>query len=79
VERQRTPRGPATVLTVTRGADGVWTVSERGVNKAAMTYFPDKRSAVRHAVRTAKTKRDCEVRIVDQEGNVQTSRRYGER
>ena len=65
------------MLAVTQGADGVWTVNEQGINKAAISYFASKWSAVRYAVRTAKTKRNCQVRVVDPGGQVEASRLYG--
>jgi hypothetical protein len=71
--------GTATVLSVTQGADGVWTVSEQGINKASISYFSTKWSAMKHAVRAAKTKRNCQVRVVDPDGQVEASRLYGDR
>jgi hypothetical protein len=53
------------LLSVTQTRDGVWSVNERGPTRVAITYFPTKWGAMRHAVRVARTRRRCRVSLVD--------------
>jgi hypothetical protein len=55
--------------------DGVWSVNERGA-RVAIAYFPSKYQAMKHAVRVAKAKRRCRVRILQPDGAVQLERDY---
>jgi hypothetical protein len=64
------------VLSVSRGADGVWAVNEQGRNKAALSYFASKWSALRYAVRAARDKAGSEVRVLDESGQVASAHAY---
>ncbi len=74
--RRRMPGDPAVIFSVTQGADGVWMVNEQGTNKSAISFFSTKWSAMKHAVRAAKTKRHCQIRVMDTDGRIETSRLY---
>ena len=69
--------GPA-VLSVLRGADGVWSVNEEGSEAAALSYFATKRAALRHAVQLARARRSCVLRILGSGGQVESSRSYAD-
>jgi hypothetical protein len=79
-----TPREPipggatsaASILSVAQGADGVWSVNERGSDAAAVSYFPSKRAAIRHALRAARLRRACLVRVLRGDGEVEVARSY---
>ena len=62
-------------LSVTLTRDGVWSVNERGPSRVAVAYFPNKWSALRHAVRVAKAKRRCRVAVLES-GDVKLSHEY---
>lgn len=74
--RRRMPGNPAVIFSVAQGADGVWMVNEQGTTKSAITYFSTKWSAMKHAVRAAKTRPDCQIRVMDTDGQIETSRLY---
>ena len=58
------------VLSVTLSKDGVWSVNERGPSRVAVSYFPTRWGAMKHAVRVAKAKRRCRVAVVERDGTV---------
>jgi hypothetical protein len=70
----RTPQSP--VLSVRLTKDGVWSVDERAASRIAIAYFPTRWGAMKHAVRIARTKRQCRVALVGIEGSVSMSREY---
>ena len=74
----RRPADCDTVLSVAQGPDGVWSVNEQGLNKAAMTYFPSRWAALRHAVKAAHDKPECRVRVLQPDGAEACSRIYRE-
>jgi hypothetical protein len=55
--------------------DGVWTVNERGP-RLAISYFPTKWQALKHALRVAKAMRRCRVSLLGRDGGVRLSREY---
>jgi hypothetical protein len=68
VSPDRSVAAPASIL-VSPGADGRWTVNERGPGKDALSYFQTKWSAVRHAIEVARhTAPPCEVRVAAEDG-----------
>jgi hypothetical protein len=64
------------VLSVRLTKDGLWSVNERGETRIAIEYFPSKWGAMKHAVRTARTKLRCRVALVETGGSVRASREY---
>jgi len=64
------------VLSVRLTKDGLWSVNERGESRIAISYFPSKWGAMKHAVRMARAKRRCRVALVETGGKVQASREY---
>lgn len=70
------PPGNTPLLSVAITRDGVWSVNERGPQRVAVAYFPNKWGAMRHAVRVARAKRRCRVAVLAQDGRVCSSRDY---
>lgn len=70
---------PRTELSVARTRDGVWSVNERGPSRVAISYFPSKLGALKHAVRVAHAKRRCRVAVVERDGTVRLARDYEQR
>lgn len=68
-------RGDPTQVSVVPTNDGVWSVNERGA-RVAIAYFPSKWQALRHAVRVAKAKRRCRVRVLEADGAVRLAHDY---
>lgn len=68
-------RGDPTQVSVVPTHDGVWSVNERGT-RVAIAYFPSKWQALKHAVRVAKAKRRCRVRVLEADGAVQLTHDY---
>jgi hypothetical protein len=64
------------VLSVTLSKDGVWSVNERGPERIAVAYFPNKWGALKHAVRVARAKRRCRVAVLERDGAVRVSHDY---
>ena len=64
------------LLSVVLSKDGVWSVNERGPDRVAVAYFPNKWGAMRHAVRLAKGKRRCRVAVLEDDGSVRAARDY---
>lgn len=67
---------PRPLLSVTLSKDGVWSVNERGPSRVAVAYFPNKWSALKHAVRVARAKRRCRVAVLEPGGGVRLSHDY---
>ena len=64
-------------LTVRQVGEGIWSAMERGPSRVAIAYFPLKFSALKHAVRVAKTKDNgCTVEVLDKDGQIDTAREY---
>jgi hypothetical protein len=61
---------------VTLSKDGVWSVNERGPERIAVAYFPNKFGALKHAVRVARAKRRCRVAVLERDGAVRVSHEY---
>lgn len=64
------------LLSVTCTRDGVWSVNERGPSRVAVTYFPSKWRAMRHAVRLAMAKPSCRVALIEPDGAIRLERDY---
>ena len=64
------------LLSVTLSKDGVWSVNERGPERIAVAYFPNKFGALKHAVRVARAKRRCRVAVLERDGAVRVSHDY---
>jgi len=65
------------VLSVAPTEDGLWSVNERGDDRVAIAYFPNKIAALRHAVKAARAKpAPARVAVLDPRGGVSTSRDY---
>jgi uncharacterized protein DUF2188 len=71
----RAPAGRALVL-VFPAAEGNWSVSERAPARSALSYFPTKFGAMRHAMQLAKSAPPSEVRVLDERGAVIDSRAF---
>lgn len=67
---------PTPLLSVAETRDGVWSVNERGPSRVAISYFPSKLGALRHAVRVAHAKPRCRVAVVEHDGRVRVARDY---
>jgi len=70
---------PAPLLSVAETRDGVWSVNERGPSRFAISYFPSKLGALKHAVRVAHAKRRCRVAVVERDCTVRLARDYEQR
>jgi hypothetical protein len=55
---------------VFRAAEGNWTVDEHAPGKSALSYFPTKLAAIRHALQVARSAAPSELRVLDGEGAV---------
>ena len=55
------------MLSVTLSKDGLWSVNERGPSRVAVSYFPTRWGAMKHAVRVAKAKRRCRVAVLERD------------
>ena len=66
----------APLLSVTETRDGVWSVNERGPSRVAISYFPSKWGAMKHAVRVALAKPRCRVAVLERDGTVRLARDY---
>jgi hypothetical protein len=64
------------LLSVTLSKDGVWSVNERGPERIAVAYFPNKFGALKHAVRVARAKRRCRVAVLERDGAIRVSHDY---
>ena len=64
------------LLSVTLSKDGVWSVNERGPERIAVAYFPNKFGALKHAVRVARAKRRCRVAVLEHDGAIRVSHDY---
>ena len=64
------------VLAVTCTRDGVWSVNERSASRVAVSYFPSKWGAIRHAVRSAMARRRCRVALVEPDVAIRAQRDY---
>lgn len=77
--RYRRP-GPAgrarAVVLVFPAAEGNWTVAEQASGKGALSYFPTKLGAMRHALRVAKSAAPSELRVLDGRGAVSEARAF---
>lgn len=67
---------PTPLLSVAETRDGVWSVNERGPSRVAISYFPSKLGALRHAVRVAHAKPRCRVAVVERDGTVRVAHDY---
>jgi hypothetical protein len=56
--------------------DGVWSVNERGPSRVAISYFPSKWGALKHAVKVAKAKGRARVAVLERDGALEVSRDY---
>ena len=66
------------LVSVVQTRDGVWSVNERSPTRVAIAYFPSKWSALKHAVRVAKSRRRCRVAVLERDGAVQLAHEYME-
>jgi Uncharacterized protein conserved in bacteria (DUF2188) len=74
-----TRRADRTVVLVSPAAEGNWTVDEHASGKQALSYFPTKLGAMRHALQLAKSAAPSELRVLDGRGAVTESRDFGAR
>jgi hypothetical protein len=63
-------------LTVAQTTDGIWSVNERGPTRVAISYFPNKWGALKHAVRAARAKERCRVALLEPDGAVRLAHDY---
>lgn len=63
-------------LSVVRTRDGVWSVNERGPSRTAVSYFPTKWGALKHAVRAARAKPAARVAVLHPDGAEEAAREY---
>ena len=70
---------PTPVLSVAETHEGVWSVNERSPSRVAISYFPSKLGALKHAVRVAHAKPRCRVAVVERDGTVRLARDYKQR
>jgi hypothetical protein len=70
------PAAGVSVLSVMEGADGVWSVNEEASDAQTLSYFASKHAAVRHALRVARQRRSCEVRLLGPGGRIESTRSY---
>jgi hypothetical protein len=74
----RAPAGRVLVL-VFPSAEGNWSVSEQAAGKGALSYFPTRLGAMRHALQLAQSAPPSEVRVLDDRGAVVDSRAFDAR
>jgi hypothetical protein len=65
----------ATIL-VFPAAEGNWNVDEQASGKSALSYFPTKLGAMRHALQLAKSAAPSEIRVLDGGGAVTEARAF---
>jgi hypothetical protein len=70
------PSSARAVLLVFPAAEGNWSVSERAGGTVALSYFPTKLGAMRHAMQLAKSVAPSELRVLDDRGTVSESRDF---
>jgi hypothetical protein len=51
-------------------------VNERGPSRVAISYFPSKLGALKHAVKVARAKGRARVAVLERDGALQLSRDY---
>jgi hypothetical protein len=71
----RAPGGSARVV-VFQSSEGSWTVAEQAPGKGALSYFPTKVAALRHALQLARSAAPSELRVLDGRGGVAESREF---
>lgn len=71
----RAAGGRARVI-VFQAAEGNWTVDEQAPGKRALSYFPTKLAAMRHALELARSTAPSELRVLDGRGAVTESREF---
>jgi hypothetical protein len=64
------------VVLVFPAAEGNWSVSEQAGPRSALSYFPTKLGAMRHAVQLAKSAAPSQLRVLDDRGSVAQSRDF---
>jgi hypothetical protein len=78
--RRPGPPGRASVARATilvfPAAEGNWSVDEQASGKSALSYFPTKLGAMRHAMQLAESAAPSEIRVLDDLGAVTGTRRY---
>lgn len=70
------PQPGTPLLSVALSKDGVWSVNERGPGRVAVSYFPTRWGAMKHAVRVARARRRCRVAVLERDGAVRLSHDY---
>jgi hypothetical protein len=70
-------RPPArAVVLVFPSPDGNWSVNEEAPRRGAISYFPTKLGAMRHAIAVASAAKPSEIRVLDGEGAVTETREF---
>lgn len=64
------------VVVVSPAAEGNWSVGEQAPGKSALSYFPTKVGAMRHALQLAKSAAPSELRVLDGSGAVTEAREF---
>lgn len=68
--------GEPALLSVAPTPDGLWSVNERGPGRVAIAYFPSKLGALKHAVKSARSRPRARVAVLEGGGAVTASRSY---
>jgi hypothetical protein len=63
-------------VVVFQAAEGNWAVDEQAPGKGALSYFPTKLAAMRHALQLARSAAPSELRVLDGRGAVTESREF---